>query len=91
MNWLIRPPDPMWRLYRAVLIGSVVGWGVGAISLVGLVYGGDLPVEDHPEVYRLLYPMTYVFGSAIVLNHPRVLVVQLAVWNWTAQLVRRAF
>lgn len=89
MGWLLRPPDLAWRLFRAVLIGSVVGWGVGSLTLLGLLWSGDLPADDRAWVYRLLGTMTGVFGCAILVNHPRVFAVRAAVWSWVARQVRR--
>ena len=89
MGRLFRPPDQVWRLFRAVLIGSVVGWGVGSLTLLGLLWSGDLPADDRAWVYRLLVTMTGVFGCAILVNHPRVFAVRVAVWSWASRLARR--
>jgi hypothetical protein len=89
MRWLLRPPDPAWRLFRAVLIGSVMGWVVGSLTLFGLLWSGNLPAEDRAWVYQLIGTMTGLFGFAVLANHPRVFAARVLVWGAVLRLARR--
>ena len=67
---LARLSAAVWRLFRAVAVGSVVGWLVIAGTLAGLAWAGLIPADDRQFALRLGTATSALFGAAVLVNYP---------------------